>query len=59
MIQTNTVERVQECKAALNFMSLNHCLEDLVNRDCFSSPSKMISNSQDSTQIIGGMTPLI
>jgi hypothetical protein len=59
VIQTNTIERVEECEAALNFMSFDHCLEDLMNCEWFPFPSKVIGNGQDGTQVVRRMTPLM
>ena len=59
MVQTNAIERVEECEAALNLVSFNHSLKDLADCDRFSFPSEVVGDRQDGTQVVRRMAPLI
>lgn len=57
MIQPNAVERVEEGQLALNLVSFNHALQNVLNGQGLSLPREMIGNSQDRTQVIRRVTP--
>ena len=57
MIQTDTVVAIQEGKAALNFVRLDHALEQVFDGELLTLPRQIIRNGQDGTQVIGGMSP--
>ena len=57
MVQTDTVVAVQEGKAALNFVRLDHALEQVLDSELLTLPRQVIRNGQDGTQVIRGMSP--
>lgn len=57
MVKADSVERVEEGKAALDFMGLDHCLKDVTDRQRLPLPCQMIGNSQNGTKVIRWMTP--
>jgi len=58
VVKANSIERVEESKAALNFMGLDHGLKDVTDRQRLSLACQMIGNSQNSPKVVGWMTPL-
>lgn len=57
VVETDTVVGIQEGKTTLNFMGLNHGLKDIMDRKWLSLASEMIRDCQDSTKVVGRMTP--
>ena len=52
VVETDTVERVEQGKTALNLVGLDHALKDVVNGQRLSLASEMVGNGQDGTQVI-------
>ena len=59
VIKTDSVEGVKEGKSSLNFVGLDHRLENIANSKGLSLTSKMVRNGEDGTKIIRWMTPCI
>jgi len=57
VIQTDTVVAIQEGKATLNFVRLDHALEQVLDSELLTLPRQIIRNGQDGTQVIRGMSP--
>jgi hypothetical protein len=57
VVETNTVERVKQGKTTLNLVCLDHALEDVANSQRLSLASKVVRNRENSTQVVGWMTP--
>lgn len=57
VVETDTVERVQEGKAALNFVSLDHGFENVADTQRLALASKVVSDGQDGTKVVGWVTP--
>jgi len=57
VIETDSVERVLESHTSLNFVSLDHGFENVLHLEGFSSSSEVISDGEDSSQVIGRVTP--
>lgn len=52
MVETDAVERVQEGKAALNLVRLDHALENVVDRQGLTLPREMICNCEDGAKVV-------
>lgn len=57
VVEADSIERVEEGKTALNFMGLDHCLEDVTNGQRLSLTCQMIGNSQNGPKVVRWMTP--
>ena len=57
MIKPDTVEGVEESKATLDFVGLDHGLENVMDGQRLSLAGEVISNREDGTQVIGRMPP--
>jgi hypothetical protein len=57
MIKADPVERIKEGNSSLNFMGLNHGLENISDSKGLSLTSKMVRDSQDSSKIVRWVTP--
>ena len=58
VIEADAVEGVEEGKASLNLMRLDHGLKDIANSERLTLAGEVIGHSEDGTQVIGRMTPL-
>lgn len=67
VIQTNLVERVEQSKAALNLVRLDHSLENIADGEDLAASEVTaglvgtgdpVSHGQDSAQVVTGMSPL-
>jgi hypothetical protein len=58
VVKADSIERVEEGKAALNFMGLDHSLKNVADRQRLSLACQMIGNSQNGPKVVGWMTPL-
>jgi hypothetical protein len=59
VVETNTVEGIQESEPTLNFMGLDHGLKDIMDGKWPSLTSKMVRDSQDGAKVVGWMTPCV
>jgi hypothetical protein len=57
VIETDTVEGVEESKASLDFVGLDHGLENVMDGQGLSLAGEVISNREDGTQVVGRMSP--
>lgn len=57
VVETNAVERVEQGKTTLNLVRFYHALEDVVNCERLSLTSEVISNGENSTQVIRRVAP--
>src|ERR1700683_2001517 len=62
MIQTYFVKGILKGNATLDLMSLNHRSQSLLHEQwrfaaCHSDPREPVADSQDATQIVGGVPP--
>lgn len=66
MVQANLVVGVKEGQAALNLVSLDHALKDIADGEDLAvgevaaslvSPVDPVSDSQNSAEVVGGMSP--
>lgn len=57
VIETDSVERVLEGHASLNLVSLDHSFENVLHLERFSSSGEVISDGENSTQVVGRVTP--
>jgi hypothetical protein len=57
VIETDSVERVLESHTSLNFVSLDHGFENVLHLEGFSSSCEVISDGEDSSQVVGRVTP--
>lgn len=52
MVQTDAVEGVQEGKASLDLVGLDHALEDITDGQGLPLACKMVGNGEDGTEVI-------
>lgn len=57
VIETDAVVRVEESKTTLDLVCLDHGLEDVMDSQRLSLAGEVISDSEDSAQVVGRMTP--
>ena len=57
MIETGTVEGVQQGETALDFVRFDHALKNILDGDVLTSASEMIRNGEDGAQVVRRMTP--
>ena len=57
VIKTDSVERVEESKATLNFVCLDHCLQNVAYCEGLTLASEMVCDRKNGSQVIGRMTP--
>lgn len=57
VIKANSVERVEECEAALDLMGLDHSLEDVADFEWLPLTRKVIGDSQNGSKIVRRMAP--
>jgi len=57
VIEANAVKGVKKGKASLDFVSLDHARKDIVDSELLTLACEMIGNGEDSTQVVGGVTP--
>lgn len=57
MVETDTVERVQEGKATLNLVRLDHALEDVVDCQRLTLPREMVGNRKNGAEVVRWVTP--
>ena len=57
MIKTNTIVGIEKGKASLDFMSLDHACEDVVNGELLTLTGKMICDGEDGSQVVRRVTP--
>lgn len=57
VIQSNAIERVQECKLALNLVGFDHALQNVLDSHRLSLPREMISDGKNSTKVVGRVSP--
>ena len=57
VVESDSVERVLEGHASLNFVSLDHGFENVLHREGFSSSGKVIGDGQDSSEVVRRVTP--
>lgn len=67
VVKTDLVVRVEESQATLNLVSLDHGLENILDDKCLAASEVTtslvgtvdpVSDSEDSTEVVRGMTPL-
>ena len=58
VIETDTVEGVEEGKAPLDFVSLDHAREDVLDGELLTLTGEMVGDGEDGTQVVGRVTPL-
>lgn len=57
MVKADSVERIQKGKSTLDFMCLDHRLEDVPHDEGLPLASQMVRYGEDSAEVIGWMTP--
>lgn len=57
VVETDAVERVQEGKATLNFVRLDHALEDVTDRQRLALTGEVVRNRKNGAKIVGRVTP--
>jgi len=57
VVETNTVEGVEEGKTALNFVGLDHSLKNIVYGQALTLTGEVVRNSENGTEIVGRVTP--
>lgn len=57
MVETDTVERVQEGEATLNLVRLDHAFEDVADRQRLTLPREMVGNRENSAEVVRWVTP--
>ena len=58
MVETNTVEGVEERETALDLVRLDHALEDLMDGQRLALASEMIGDRENGPQVIRRVSPL-
>ena len=58
MIETDTVERVQKSKTALDLVRLDHALENVMDGDVFALAGEVVGDGENGAQVVRGMPPL-
>lgn len=58
VIETDTVEGVEEGKTSLDFVSLDHTRKDVMDGELLTLTGEMIGDGEDGTQVVGWVTPL-
>lgn len=58
VVETDAVEGVQESKTTLDFVGLDHTLEDIADLQWLALTGKVISDGEDGTEVVRGVTPL-
>lgn len=57
VIETNSVEGVEQGKSTLDFVCLDHGLQDVTDSQRLALTSKVISDSENGSEVVRGMTP--
>lgn len=52
MVETDTVEGVEEGETALDFVGLDHALQHISDRYLLTRSGQMVGHGQDSTKIV-------
>ena len=52
VVETDTVERVQEGEAALDLVRLDHGLENIAHQDRLALTGEMIGDGEDGTEVV-------
>lgn len=52
VVETDAVERVQEGKATLNLVCLDHALKNVTDRQRLTLPREMVCNCEDCTKVV-------
>lgn len=58
MVESDAIERVQEGKATLDLVRLDHTLKDFVDGQGLTLARKMVGHSKDGTKVVRWVTPL-
>ena len=57
VIEADAVEGIEEGKAPLDFVSLDHAREDVMHGELLTLTGEMIGDGEDGTQVVGWVTP--
>lgn len=57
MIKADTIEGVEEGKASLDLMSLDHAREDVMDGELLTLTGEVIGDGEDGSQVVGWVTP--
>lgn len=57
VIETDSVEAVQEGQASLNLVGLDHSLKDILDSELLTLASQVVRDSKDGSQVVRRMTP--
>lgn len=57
VVETDTIEGVEEGEASLDLVSLDHARENIMDGELLTLTGEMISDGEDGTQVVGWMAP--
>ena len=57
VVEADTVKRVEQRKTTLDFVGLDHALEDVMDGKWLSLAGEMISHGKDGAEVVRWMTP--
>ena len=57
MVETDSVERVQEGKATLDLVRLDHAFEDIVHGQGLTLTRKVVGDGKDGPEVVRWVTP--
>ena len=57
VVETDTVERVQEGETTLNLVRLDHALQDVTDRQWLALPREMVCDSEDGAKVVRWVSP--
>jgi hypothetical protein len=57
VVEADAVERVQQCKTALDLVRFDHALEDVFDGDMLALACKVVRDSKNGSEIVGRVAP--
>jgi hypothetical protein len=57
VVETDTVERVEQREAALDLVRFDHALEDVLDRDGLAFTRQVVRDGEDGPEVVGWVAP--